>query len=104
MCWPTQTLAMQRPQSMRLTLDGTLAEGLTAKDLALHVIRSIGVRGASVGFLELAGPLVTALEMEARFTLCNMMIEAGARAACIAPDEGHPGLYGCARTANPEAG
>lgn len=83
----TQTLAMQRPQSMRLTLEGTLAAGLTAKDLALHVIRRIGVRGASVGFLELAGPLVTALEMEARFTLCNMMIEAGARAACIAPDE-----------------
>lgn len=82
----TQTLAMHRPHSMRVHLQGRVAPGLTAKDLALHVIRRIGVRGAASGFMELAGELVTALDMESRFTLCNMGIEAGARAAAIAPD------------------
>ena len=83
----TQTLAMLRPRALRLTLDGALPAGLSAKDLTLHVLRRIGVRGAAAGFVELAGAPVAALSMEARLTLCNMAIEAGARAAVIAPDE-----------------
>lgn len=82
----TQTLAMQKPHSMRIRLDGKLAADLSAKDLALHLLRRIGVRGAAAGFLELCGTLVNDLDMEGRFTLCNMGIEAGARAAVIAPD------------------
>ncbi len=82
----TQTIAMHEPASMRLRLEGHMAEGLGAKDLALHVIRRIGVRGAAVGFLEFAGPLVEALPMVQRFTLCNMAIEAGARAGVIGVD------------------
>jgi len=82
----TQTLAMRRPRAMRLTLAGALPAGLSAKDLTLHVLRRIGVRGAAAGFLELAGAPVAALSMEERLTLCNMAIEAGARAAVIAPD------------------
>ncbi|KAB1448039.1 3-isopropylmalate dehydratase large subunit [Bordetella bronchiseptica] len=83
----TQTLAMRRPRAMRLTLQGALPAGLSAKDLTLHVLRQLGVRGAAVGFLELAGEPVAALSMEERLTLCNMAIEAGARAALIAPDD-----------------
>lgn len=83
----TQTLALHRPQAMRITLNGRLAPGVGAKDLALHLIRNIGVRGAATGFLELDGALVRALPMEARFTLCNMAIECGARAGVIAPDD-----------------
>ncbi|WP_338878683.1 3-isopropylmalate dehydratase large subunit [Achromobacter veterisilvae] len=83
----TQTLAMLRPRALRLTLAGALPPGLSAKDLTLHVLRRIGVRGASAGFLELAGAPVAALSMEERLTLCNMAIEAGARAAVIAPDD-----------------
>ncbi|KCB25309.1 3-isopropylmalate dehydratase large subunit [Bordetella hinzii] len=82
----TQTLAMRRPAAMRLTLTGALPPALSAKDMALHVLRRIGVRGAPVGFLELAGPAIAALPMEGRLTVCNMAIEAGARAAVIAPD------------------
>ncbi|WP_243463780.1 aconitase family protein [Bordetella bronchiseptica] len=83
----TQTLAMRRPRAMRLTLQGALPAGLSAKDLTLHVLRQLGARGAAVGFLELAGEPVAALSMEERLTLCNMAIEAGARAALIAPDD-----------------
>jgi 3-isopropylmalate/(R)-2-methylmalate dehydratase large subunit len=82
----TQTLAMARPRALRLRLEGALAEGLGAKDLALALVRRIGVTGASAGFVELDGALVRALDMEGRFTLCNMGIEAGARSMVIAPD------------------
>ncbi len=82
----TQTLALRKPQAMRMRVEGRMASGLSAKDLALHLLRRIGVRGAAVGFLELDGALVRALDMEGRFTLCNLGIEAGARAAVIAPD------------------
>src|SRR5690606_21013323 len=82
----TQTLVMQRPRSMRLTLNGTLSPGVGAKDLALHLLRRIGVQGAQCGFVELDGPLVAALAMEERMTLCNLGIEFGARTAFIAPD------------------
>jgi 3-isopropylmalate/(R)-2-methylmalate dehydratase large subunit len=83
----TQTLAMRRPASMRLTLSGSMDEDLCAKDLALYILRRIGVRGAAVGFLEFAGTPVTRLGMEGRMTLCNMAIEAGARAAFVAVDD-----------------
>lgn len=83
----TQTLAMRRPASMRLSLSGHMDADLCAKDLALHVLRRIGVQGAAVGFLELGGGLVARLGMEGRMTLCNMAIEAGARAALVAVDD-----------------
>jgi 3-isopropylmalate/(R)-2-methylmalate dehydratase large subunit len=83
----TQTLAMHRPSAARLTLSGAMDPGLSAKDLALYVLRGIGVRGKGMGFLELAGELVESLSMEGRLTLCNLGIEAGARAAVIAPDD-----------------
>jgi 3-isopropylmalate/(R)-2-methylmalate dehydratase large subunit len=82
----TQTLAMRKPQAMRLTVTGRLPAGLSVKDMVLHMLRRIGVRGAAAGFVELAGEAITALPMEARLTLCNMATEAGARAAVIAPD------------------
>ncbi|WP_028603069.1 3-isopropylmalate dehydratase large subunit [Ottowia thiooxydans] len=83
----TQTLALHMPHAMRIHLNGEIAPGLSAKDLALYLLRRIGVRGAAAGFVEMCGNVVDALSMEARFTLCNMGIEAGARAAVIAPDE-----------------
>ncbi|WP_051423700.1 3-isopropylmalate dehydratase large subunit [Bordetella petrii] len=82
----TQTLVMHRPRSMRLTLNGQLQRGLSAKDLALYVLRRIGVQGAAAGFVELAGTAVRQLPVEGRMTLCNLGIESGARAAFIAPD------------------
>ncbi len=83
----TQTLVMHRPRSMRLTLRGRLHAGIGAKDLALHILRRIGVQGAQVGFLELAGRIVADLDMEQRMTLCNLGIECGARTAFAAPDD-----------------
>ena len=83
----TQALAMDRPSAARLTLTGVMEQDLSAKDLALHVLRLIGVQGMGVGFLELAGELPRSLSMEGRLTLCNLGIEAGARAAVIAPDD-----------------
>lgn len=82
----TQTLVMHRPSAARLTLSGVMQRDLSAKDLALHVLRQIGVHG-TMGFLELAGELPRSLSMEGRLTLCNLGIEAGARAAVIAPDD-----------------
>ncbi|MBP0630511.1 3-isopropylmalate dehydratase large subunit [Cupriavidus sp. AcVe19-1a] len=83
----TQTLAMRKPQAMRLTVLGDLPADLSVKDMVLHILRQIGPRGAAAGFVELAGLAVSALPMEARLTLCNMFTEAGARAAVIAPDD-----------------
>ena len=82
----TQALALRPPRAMRLRLEGRLAPLLSAKDLALGLLRHIGVQGASADFVELCGSLIEALDMEGRFTVCNMGIEAGARAAVIAPD------------------
>ncbi len=83
----TQTLWQKKPMRMRITVGGTLADGLGAKDLALAVISTIGANGASGHAIEFAGPAVTALSMEGRLTLCNMAIEAGGRCGMIAPDE-----------------
>jgi 3-isopropylmalate/(R)-2-methylmalate dehydratase large subunit len=83
----TQTLRMRRMKNMRITVDGVLAPGVTAKDLALAVIERIGTAGGQGHVIEYDGPAVRALSMEGRMTLCNMSIEAGARAALVTPDE-----------------
>ena len=83
----TQTLWQRKPKQMRITVSGRLGPHITAKDLALHVIRTIGADGARGAAVEYAGEAITALTMAGRLTLCNMSIEAGARCALIAPDE-----------------
>src|SRR4051812_45718065 len=83
----TQCLAQQKPKTMKIEVRGKLADGVTAKDLALGIIGQIGTAGATGHVIEYAGPAVRALSMEGRMTLCNMSIEAGARAGMIAPDE-----------------
>jgi 3-isopropylmalate/(R)-2-methylmalate dehydratase large subunit len=83
----TQTIWQRRPKTMRITIDGTLASGVGAKDVILAIIAKIGAAGAAGHAIEYAGATVRAMSMEARFTLCNMSIEAGARAGMVAPDE-----------------
>src|SRR5713226_4162075 len=83
----TQCLAQQKPKTMQIDVRGPLADGVTAKDLALGIIGQIGTDGATGHVVEYAGEAVRVLSMEARMTLCNMSIEAGARAGMIAPDE-----------------
>ncbi|QFU88334.1 3-isopropylmalate dehydratase large subunit [Amycolatopsis sp. YIM 10] len=83
----TQTLPLDRPDTMRITVDGRLAAGVTAKDLVLAVIARIGTPGAQGYIVEFAGEAIRALSMEGRMTVCNMSVEAGARAGIIAPDE-----------------
>ena len=83
----TQCLPQRKPKTMKIEVSGRLAEGVTAKDLALGVIGQIGTDGAAGYVIEYAGEVVRGLSMEGRMTLCNMSIEAGARAAMVAPDE-----------------
>ena len=83
----TQCLPQNKPRTMLIRTHGELAEGVTAKDLALGIIGQIGTDGATGHVIEYAGEAVRALSMEGRMTLCNMSIEAGARAGMIAPDE-----------------
>ena len=83
----TQCLPQRKPKTMLIQVSGQLGEGVTAKDLALGVIGQIGTDGATGHVIEYAGEAVRALSMEGRMTLCNMSIEAGARAAMVAPDE-----------------
>jgi 3-isopropylmalate/(R)-2-methylmalate dehydratase large subunit len=83
----TQCLAQARPKTLEVRVLGALAEGVTAKDLALGVIATIGTGGGAGYVLEYTGAAVRGLSMEARMTLCNMSIEAGARAGMIAPDD-----------------
>ena len=83
----TQCLPQKKPKTMQIYVTGKLAEGVTAKDLALGMIGRIGTDGATGYVIEYAGDAVRGLSMEARMTLCNMSIEAGARAGLIAPDE-----------------
>ena len=82
----TQTLVYRLAQQMRITVDGVLPPGVTAKDLILMIISRIGAQGARGYAVEFAGSAIAALSVEARFTLCNMAVEAGARGALIAPD------------------
>ncbi len=83
----TQCLAQRKPRTMKIEVSGQLPGGVTAKDLALGVIGRIGTDGATGYVIEYAGEAVRGLSMEGRMTLCNMSIEAGARAAMVAPDE-----------------
>jgi len=83
----TQCLPQRKPKTMLIRVSGGLGEGISAKDLALGVIGQIGTDGATGHVIEYAGEAVRALSMEGRMTLCNMSIEAGARAAMVAPDE-----------------
>ena len=83
----TQCLPQNKARTMLIDVHGQLAEGVTAKDLALGIIGQIGTDGATGYVIEYAGEAVRSLSMEARMTLCNMSIEAGARAGMIAPDE-----------------
>src|SRR5438552_12653239 len=83
----TQCLPQNKPRTMLIRTHGELAEGVTPKDLALGIIGQIGTDGATGHVIEYAGEAVRALSMEGRMTLCNMSIEAGARAGMIAPDE-----------------
>jgi 3-isopropylmalate/(R)-2-methylmalate dehydratase large subunit len=83
----TQCIWQKKPRSMRVTIDGTLGAGVTAKDVILAVIAKIGIGGAQGHVVEYAGAAVRALSMEARMTMCNMSIEAGARAGMVAPDD-----------------
>jgi 3-isopropylmalate/(R)-2-methylmalate dehydratase large subunit len=83
----TQTLPQRKPKTMLIEVRGQLADGVTAKDLILGIIGLIGTDGATGYVIEYAGEAVRGLSMEARMTLCNMSIEAGARAGMVAPDE-----------------
>jgi 3-isopropylmalate/(R)-2-methylmalate dehydratase large subunit len=83
----TQTLPQRKPHSLRITFIGEPAPGVGAKDYVLAAIGRIGVDGGVGHVIEFAGPAIEALSMEGRMTVCNMSIEAGARAGLIAPDE-----------------
>jgi 3-isopropylmalate/(R)-2-methylmalate dehydratase large subunit len=83
----TQTLPQSRPKWMSVTVDGDLHEGVTAKDVILHIIGVIGTGGGIGHVIEYRGSAIRALSMEGRMTVCNMSIEAGAKAGLIAPDE-----------------
>jgi 3-isopropylmalate/(R)-2-methylmalate dehydratase large subunit len=83
----TQCLLQRKPRAMRVTIDGALRRGVGAKDLILALIARIGIGGATEHVVEYAGDAVQRLDMEARMTVCNMSIEAGARAGMVAPDD-----------------
>ena len=83
----TQTLWQRKPKSKRITVDGPLAPGVTAKDMILAIIARIGADGAVGHAIEYAGSAIRGLSVEGRLTVCNMSIEAGARAGMIAPDD-----------------
>jgi 3-isopropylmalate/(R)-2-methylmalate dehydratase large subunit len=83
----TQCLLQRRPRTLAINLHGKLAPGVTAKDVILKVIGTIGVAGGTGHVIEYRGDLVSSLSMEERMTICNMSIEAGARAGLVAPDD-----------------
>jgi 3-isopropylmalate/(R)-2-methylmalate dehydratase large subunit len=83
----TQTLIQKKAKNMRVTVDGALPEGVTAKDIILAIIGEIGTAGGTGYVLEYAGEAIRALSMEGRMTVCNMSIEGGARAGLVAPDQ-----------------
>ncbi len=83
----TQTLIQKKAKNMLVQVDGTLAKGVTAKDITLAIIGEIGTAGGTGSVIEYAGDAIRALTMEGRMTVCNMAIEGGARAGMVAPDE-----------------
>jgi 3-isopropylmalate/(R)-2-methylmalate dehydratase large subunit len=98
----TQTLAMPRPATMAVEFSGLLPDGVGAKDMALALISRIGANGAHGHVIEYCGAAVRGLSMEARMTLCNMSIEAGARAGLVAPDDTTAGYLSGRPFAPPE--
>ena len=87
MVMASQCILQQKPKSMRITINGKLGKGVTAKDVALYLMAQLTTSGATGYFVEYAGDVVTAMSMEGRLTLCNLSIEMGARGGFIAPDE-----------------
>ncbi len=87
MVMASQCILQQKPKSMRITINGCLGKGVTAKDVALYLIARLTTSGATGYFIEYAGDAVAAMSMEGRLTLCNLSIEMGARGGFIAPDE-----------------
>jgi 3-isopropylmalate/(R)-2-methylmalate dehydratase large subunit len=83
----SQCILQPKPKTMRITVNGTLAKGVTAKDMALYIIAKMTTGGATGYFVEYAGEAVRKLSMEGRMTLCNLSIEMGARGGLVAPDE-----------------
>ena len=83
----TQTSILKKPRQIRITLKGHPGNGITPKDIMLHVIRQLGIAGAAACAVEFDGPAIRAMPMEGRFTVCNMAVELGSRFALIAPDE-----------------
>ncbi len=83
----TQTIWQAKPKQMRITIDGALGPGVTAKDVVLEVIRRIGTEGGTGYAIEYGGDVLAALSIEGRLTICNMTIEAGARSGLVAPDD-----------------
>src|SRR6185295_4043198 len=83
----TQCLLQRRPKTFEVRVDGTLAPGVSAKDIILALIARIGIGGGTGHVFEYTGPAMRALNMEARMTICNMSIEGGARAGMVAPDD-----------------
>src|SRR5205814_8058402 len=83
----TQTLTQRKAKNMRIIVDGKLPDRVTAKDIILSIIGEIGTAGGTGHVIEYAGDAIRALSMEGRMTVCNMSIEAGARAGMVAPDE-----------------
>ena len=87
MVMASQCILQQKPKSMRITIDGKLQDGVTAKDIALYLMSKLTTSGATGYFVEYAGEAVENLSMEGRLTLCNLSIEMGARGGFIAPDD-----------------
>ncbi len=83
----TQCILQPKPKKMRITVDGELSAGVTAKDVVLYIIAKISTSGGTGYFIEYAGSAIRSLSMEGRMTVCNMSIESGARGGLIAPDE-----------------
>ena len=87
MALATQCILQPKPKKMRITVDGELGRGVTAKDVVLYIISRISASGGTGHFIEFAGSAIRSLSMEGRMTVCNMSIECGARGGMIAPDE-----------------
>ena len=87
MVMASQCILQQKPKSMRISINGTLQQGVTAKDVALYLMAQLTTSGATGYFVEYSGDVVRNLSMEGRLTLCNLSIEMGARGGFIAPDE-----------------
>lgn len=83
----TQCLLLDKPRTMRITINGRLKKGVSSKDIILYIIAKLGVGGGTGYFVEYAGEAIKNLSMESRMTICNMSIEMGARGGMIAPDE-----------------